>query len=53
MEVRKLQEVTVFILKLSTFLSTWVFITMLLITVLTTALEKSGNKELMDSILVR
>ncbi|KAK4807842.1 hypothetical protein QYF61_007748 [Mycteria americana] len=29
-----------------------VFIAMLIITVLTTALEKSGNKELMDSILV-
>lgn len=47
------QQVTVFVLKLFTFLSAKVFITMLIITVLTTALEKSGKKELMDSISVR
>lgn len=47
------QQVTVFVLKLFTFLSAKVFITMFIITVLTTALEKSGKKELMDSISVR
>lgn len=46
-------QVTLFVLKLLTFLSAKVFITMLIITVLTTALEKSGKKELMRSISVR